>query len=367
MIATSLPASGPYPRREFLARCVAAFIAPIGALAEGRLVAVRPLLGSREPPPFNRLLGRGLDARQFFDLSTLSPDKLIVPASEFYVRTAPPSALPAPGWLEGLRARDVDQGEVLLECAGNSDPSNFGLLSAARWSGIPIEAALDAVRPPRKANLVAIGGADEHPPSRTSIPGASWIFSIDQLVSARAFLATTMNGAPLTPVHGSPTRLVVPGWYGCAAIKWVNTIDFVDDTAPPTSQMHEFAVRTFQDGRPALARDYRPVVIDHAATPVRVEQWMTGGSVLYRIVGILWGGSRPTNRLSIRFGSREAWVPVESCPLPETTRTWTLWSHTWKPPARGRYRIALRVDDREVRTDRLDMFFYVRDVEIDAI
>jgi DMSO/TMAO reductase YedYZ molybdopterin-dependent catalytic subunit len=357
----------PTGRREFLTRCLAAVVAPAGALADGRLIAVRPLLGTREPPPFNRLLGRGLDARQFFDLSTLAPDKLIVPASEFYVRTAAPSAVSTPRWLETLRRREGDQGEVLLECAGNSDPSSFGLISAARWSGIPIEAALDMAGPPRKASLVLIGGADEHPPSQSSRPGASWIFSIDQLVAARAFVATTMNGAVLTAVHGAPTRLVVPGWYGCAAIKWVNAIEFVGDDEPPTSQMREFAVRTFQNGQPALARDYRPVVIEHAATPVRVEQWMTGGQVVYRVVGILWGGSRPTNRLAIRFGSREPWVAVESCPLPATTRTWALWSHTWRPAARGRYRIALRVDDRELRTDRLDMFFYVRDVEIEQV
>jgi DMSO/TMAO reductase YedYZ molybdopterin-dependent catalytic subunit len=354
-------------RRDFLNQCLAAVAAPSAALADGRLVAVRPLLGSREPPPFNRLLGRGLDARQFFDLSTLDPGKLVVPTPEFYVRTAAPAALQAPAWLEGLRSREADMGEVLLECAGNADPSNFGLIGAARWSGIPIDSALGAAGQQPRTRYVLIAGADEHPPSRTSSPGASWIFSVDDLVAASAFLATAMNGAPLTPVHGAPARLVVPGWYGCAAIKWVNAISFVGGEEPPTPQMREFAVRTFQQGQPALAREYRPVVIEHAATPVRVEQWVTAGRVVYRVIGILWGGARPTNRLSIRFSSREPWVPVESCPLPKSTRTWTLWSHTWRPAAAGRYRIALRVDDRELRTDRLDMFFYVRDVEIQVV
>jgi hypothetical protein len=37
--------------------------------------------------------------------------------------------------------------------------------------------------------------------------------------------------------------------------------------------MKEFAARTFQKGQPDLARDYAPAVMDHAATPVRVEKW----------------------------------------------------------------------------------------------
>jgi DMSO/TMAO reductase YedYZ molybdopterin-dependent catalytic subunit len=380
MIATEMPslrrANG---RREFLVRCLAALVAPTRALADGRFVAVRPLLGSREPPPFNRLLGRGLDARQFFDLSTLTPEKLVVPASEFYVRTATPAAFPREPWslavdgtrrrvdLEKLRPRETDFGEVLLECAGNTDPSNFGLISTARWRGVPIDVVLDAAGPPPRARRVVIGGVDDHPPSRSSSPGASWNFAIDDLTAAGAFLATRMNDAPLAPIHGAPARLVVPRWYGCAAIKWVNAIQFAHDDEPPTAQMREFAVRTFQHGPPALAREYRPVVIQHAAAPTRVEQWLIGDQVVYRVIGILWGGARPTNRLSIRFGSREPWVPVESCPMPPTTRTWALWSHTWRPSAPGRYRIALRIDDRELPSDRLDMFFYVRDVEIDIV
>ena len=71
--------------------------------------------------------------------------------------------------------------------------------------------------------------------------------NLDQIRESRAFLATGMNGAPLGPDHGFPLRLVVPGWYGCTAIKWVNEIALLDDTAPATDQMREYAGRTHQD------------------------------------------------------------------------------------------------------------------------
>ena len=90
-------------------------------------------------------------------------------------------------------------------------------------------------------------------------------------------------------------------------------------------------------------------------------------ALAYRIIGIIWGGSKPTNALSIRFRSGQPWTPVDDCPLPASTLTWSLWSHTWRPEAPGRYQIVLRVDDPAIRTRRLDIFFYVREVDIDEV
>jgi hypothetical protein len=209
----------------------------------------------------------------------------------------------------------------------------------------------------------------------TSVPGASWIFARDEL--ERAMLAVRMNGAPLTSDHGAPVRLIVPGWYGCACIKWVDRIELVADDAPATTQMREFAARTHQpfdplaiersltSDRPLMARDFIPASIDTAAMPVRAEKWSIDGRIVYRLAGIIWGGSRPTNALQIRFRSGALWVPVDDCPLPESTLTWSMWTHTWRPEAPGRYQIVLRVNDPSIRTRRLDIFFYVREIEID--
>ena len=119
--------------------------------------------------------------------------------------------------------------------------------------------------------------------------------------------------------------------------------------------------------RPTLARDFIPATIDNAAMPVRVEQWIVDSRPEYRITGIIWGGAKPTNALSIRFRSGQAWTRVDHCPLPASTLTWSLWSHTWRPTEPGRYQIVLRVDDPAIRTRRLDIFFYVREVQIEDV
>jgi DMSO/TMAO reductase YedYZ molybdopterin-dependent catalytic subunit len=338
----------------------------------------------RPAPPFGTLLGSGLDARQFTELSTLSDDTLATPNHRFFIRTSFSDANARPGpWtirLAGSTQRPVDvpldslaslvrpMGTCLIECAGNVDPANFGLMSSADWSGIPIGALLDRAQPRSGSWRVKVTGVDdEKRASRTSVPGASWIFSRDDLERAGAFLATAMNGAELPRDHGFPARLIVPGWYGCACIKWVSQIDLVADDAQPTMQMREFAARTHQNGMPALAREFEPAVIDTAAMAVRVEQWIADGRVTYRVVGIMWGGSTPTNALAIRFKHNQPFVPVSRCPLAASTHTWSMWSHVWRPESPGRYQIVLRVDDPAIRTRRLDVFFYIREVDIDEV
>ncbi len=150
-----------------------------------------------------------------------------------------------------------------------------------------------------------VSGQDEEAQTpRSSVIGASWIFPLADLPRLGAFLATGMNGAPLPIAHGAPVRLVVPGWYGCAWIKWVREIRLVGADEPVTSQMAEFAGRTHQDGRPLLARDYEAPVIDLAATPIRVERRRLNNTIHYRIVGIVWGGQAPAR--ACRFASARA-------------------------------------------------------------
>ena len=258
-------------------------------------------------------------------------------------------------------------GTHLLECSGNSRWRQFGLMSAARWTGVAVTKILEQTKPKRTATRVLISGFDRHlRGSSGSAPGASWIFTVEQLERAGAFFATAMNGKPLPKDHGAPVRLIMPGWYGCTCIKWVDEIRWVGDDERSTSQMEEFAGRTHQEGVPRLARDFKPASMDLAAMPVRVEKSRVDGAVQYRLVGILWGGSRTTDKLQIRFNPKTRYVPVDAYEH-KTTRTWTLWSHTWKPASRGRYRIELKVDDPKIRTRRLDSGTYRRTVVIDEV
>lgn len=351
----------------------------------GELVGLVPLHGDRpRETPFGEMVGGpGLDARLFTDLSTLEPDRLITPTDRVFVRTAAPPSISAPqhAWtiaspdgrtspraLADLTRMARPMGPILMECAGNNDPNNFGLMSVAEWHGVPLSTVVNTT----DATGVLVGGMDdESRESWRSVPGASWILPVRELPRLGAFLAVGMNGGPLTPDHGGPVRLVVPGWYGCSWIKWVTAIRLVGPDEPATSQMREFAARTHQDGVPALARDYEAPAIDFAATPIRVEKRRVrapaAGRLEYRIVGIIWGGHRRPDRLTIRFRARDTPTPFAICPAPVPSAIWSLWEHRWRPDAPGVYDIVLKSADPTIRTRRLDLSFYLRRVTIDEI
>ncbi|HXG89885.1 MAG TPA: molybdopterin-dependent oxidoreductase [Vicinamibacterales bacterium] len=372
-----------------------AFLGGTGALVEqliaqgcseaprGELLGVLPLHSARpRATPFGQLVGgTGLDARLFTDLSRIEHGRLITPTAEMFVRTTAPASLnpPPAAWtiatssgravtIDALRKDAQPMGAHLIECSGNVDPDNFGLMSVTEWDGVPLTRLLPPIGSRTGASGLLVNGADDYSQdARTSQPGASWVFPLAQLDALGAFLAVGMNGAPLTLDHGAPVRLVVPGWFGCSWIKWVNELRLVGADEPATSQMIEFSTRTHQADRSPLARDYEPPVIDLAATPIRVEKRRIDGRLEYRIVGIVWGGDRPVDRLMIRFNVGEKPQPFPICPAPRTHRTWSLWDYRWKPESPGLYNIVLQADDPSIRTRRLDLSFYIRRVVVDEI
>ena len=347
-------------------------------LAGSRYVGIVPFVN--EPPQImDRPVNEELDGRLLTDLSKIGQSMGVVPTDIFYIRsraskllklgqpwsikiTWPEGSIQLP--IERLLAESYSMGVHLMECSGNTIEGHFGMIGTASWGGVPISRILDPLKMDSRPGRILISGFDTYvEKSRTPIPGASWIFSVDDLIRTGAFLATHMNGRPLTLDHGSPVRLFVPHWYGCACIKWVNEISVVDENAEATSQMKEYASRTMQKGVPLLAKDYESALIDPAAMPIRVEQWHVDGRTVYRVVGLLWGGLRPVDNLLIRFNPDMPYVKVpRKYPFPDDT--WIFWVHVWEPKQAGTYRFRLKIDEPPLRTRRLDMGFYDRSVTI---
>lgn len=374
---------------------LAADVPCTGAAPAGELLGTLPLFRDRgQVQAFGvKYGGAGLDARMVTDLSILEPGKLITPNELAYIRTEIPAAAAnhiGPWTIEtsGLLANDglldLDaiakqskrMGAHLFECSGNANPSNFGLMSVAEWDGVPLTGIVAGLKPTKDATAVLVSGFDHIGQlSQRSIVGASWVFPLSSLDTLGAFLAVRMNGAPVPADHGKPVRLVVPGWYGCTWIKWVNEIRVVGPDERATTQMVEFANRTHQAEPFKFAKDYTPADIQTAATPVRVEKRRTPSGLEYRIVGIVWGGEKAVDRLAVRITPAAAklqpfnstsgeFVPFAVCPTPKTHTMWSLWDYRWRPTEPGTYDIALKVADPSVPQRRLETGYYMRQVRI---
>lgn len=324
----------------------------------------------------------GLDGRLYTDLSSLDAASPLTPTSQFFIRTRASPWLPqASTWQVRIGSESVpatwfdehrsELGNVLLECSGNNQGGAFRMLSAATWEGVPVRTVLEKAALPRTSGLLQVSGFDEYPDPSTmdppSTPGADWIFPVDRLLASDAAMATRMNGEPLPRDHGAPVRLLVPNWYGCTNIKWVNDIRYVSDDAPSTSHMRWFASRTHQTGVPEWARDYRDARIGHAAMPIRVEHWRYEGRPFYRIVGIVWGGEEPASGLIIRCGGERAPIHKVGWYVPPAdTRTWSFWYHQLVPNKPGLYPIRVQTNP-PTPGGRLARGYYTRAVVIPEV
>ncbi|HNC96527.1 MAG TPA: molybdopterin-dependent oxidoreductase [Myxococcota bacterium] len=343
------------------------------SLEEGELLEVLPFMDDDGGVPYGESYRAGLLGLKFVDLMQIDDTAPMPTTDEFYVRTmAPP--MPEGDWtleigglveeaqsltLEELYAETEDQGEVLLECSGNSKMGGYGLLSTALWSGVPLQKLLDRVRPLAEAKLLLFEGWDYSADDGNSKAGCSWIFTPEDV--AEAFIATHMNGELLPPDHGAPIRLLTPNRFGCTAVKWLRSIRWVGADEPATMQMQEFASRTHQVGIPVLARDFAPATIEACAMVTRVERWEVSGKQRLRVLGLLWGESAAVDSLGITFNEKD-FFPVDL--LPGTHRSWRFWSWCGEDTPEGEVKMGMGVLTPGVPARRLESRGYRRTVKV---
>ncbi|QNN52069.1 sulfite oxidase [Nocardioides mesophilus] len=126
---------------------------------------------------------------------------------------------------------------VTLECAGNgraglsprpvSQPWLTGAVGTAEWTGVPLRDLLADAAPTGSAVDVVFTGHD-HGFERGVEQDYARGLSLAEADADDVLIAFAMNGAPLPAQHGFPARLVVPGWYGMAHVKWLRSITVID-------------------------------------------------------------------------------------------------------------------------------------------
>lgn len=266
----------------------------------------------------------------------------LVPNNRFYVRNhfGIPSADAASWQLEitglvrrplrvtmaGLRDLPARREVITLECAGNGrarlsppvpgDQWDLGAASTAEWTGVPLRDVLDQAGILPGAVDVVFGGADDGPVDGRDGPVRfERSLPVAVALESGALLAYQMNGADLPAAHGYPLRLVVPGWYAVASVKWLTSIEV---TSRPFDGYFQ-ADRYHIDGTPVTLQRIRSVIVSPSGN-------VQAGPVIIR--GVAWSGAAPIARVEVRVGAGP-WRTATLAGEPRRHR-W-LW---WHLPAR---------------------------------
>jgi DMSO/TMAO reductase YedYZ molybdopterin-dependent catalytic subunit len=245
--------------------------------------------------------------------------------------------------IDELRARPRQEATVTLECSGtNGRPFQIGGVGNAVWAGTPLAPVL------REAGLLDWGtevvfwGADAGPETVRELPLTEQFarsLAREDALHPDVLLCYEMNGAPLPANHGAPVRLIAPGWYGVANVKWLARIEVLDTRYQGRYMARDYVtIREEQrDGR-AVAR-FTSVGRDRLkSAPAKVIR--RGDQ--YRIMGAAWGA--PIGRVEVRVDGG----PWREATLEEgkgAAYAWAFWSLAWGTPAAGEHAITTRAID----------------------
>ena len=236
-----------------------------------------------------------------------------------------------------------------LECAGNGRsflaqkapgvPWGAGAVAHAEWSGVPLAAVLEMAGIGSGAVEVACEGADrgtepDHPELMAFARG----LPLAKAMHRDTLLALRMNGEPLTPSHGFPVRLLVPGWYGVASVKWLTRIEV---TRVPFSGYFQTVKYTIQ--RQAESGQVAECIggMGVKSEIVRPFAGEALGLGKQRVFGLAWAGEEAVAKVELSADGGQTWRETELLG-PFAPYSWTMWEYLWDVQSAGSHALQSR-------------------------
>jgi len=256
--------------------------------------------------------------------------------------------------IEQLKARPATTLAVTLECAGNgrarlsprplSQPWLVEAVGTAEWTGTRLGPLLDEAGLMDQSGDVVFTGldrgiqADIEQQYERSLPLAEC--RRDEIL-----LAYAINGQPLPPQHGFPLRLIVPGWYGMAHVKWLRAITVLGSSFDGYQQATAYHYRRSDDdsGEPVTRMLPRALMV-----PPGIPDFMSRVRFLAPsrqvLSGRAWSGCAPVTKVEVSVDGDETWAAADLGD-PLSAYAWRPWSYIWDARNPGDYELSVRASD----------------------
>ena len=266
--------------------------------------------------------------------------------------------------MEVIRALPQVTRPVTLECAGNgragvsprcfSMPWIYEAVGTSEWTGTPLAPLLERAKPRAGVQDFAFLGADfGFDKGQPHVFGRS--LTPRQIAELDVMLVWGMNGQPLLPQHGAPLRIIVPGWYGMASVKWLTTIEALTERYQGFQQVQTYRLRTNEDdpGTPITTIRVKSLMKPPGVPDwVTRQRWLRAGRVT--LEGRAWsGGGVPITRVEVLLGG--TWKTARLTGRPDTY-AWTGWRIDWDATP-GMHDLACRATDADGNTQPLEAPF----------
>ncbi|SDW38892.1 Mo-co oxidoreductase dimerisation domain-containing protein [Marinococcus luteus] len=274
----------------------------------------------------------------------------------------------SPGFisLEDIQALPSRTVETVLECAGNKrslfepkafgEPWGKGAISQGKWKGVPLKALLGKAGWDKETAvevITAAGDAGERP-DKKDVYAYTRSLPVEKAMDPDTIIAYEYNGQPLSFKHGAPLRLIVPGWYAMASMKWIERLTVSKEAFEGPFQAIDYVYYPHKNSR----KDAFPVTTMNVnsiiQSPADMEITKEGTQV---IEGIAWSGEAVIELVEVSTDGGQTWAEAQLEPRSDTPYTWTKWFYEWPEAAAGEYTLMARARDAGGRQQPMQAFW----------
>jgi DMSO/TMAO reductase YedYZ molybdopterin-dependent catalytic subunit len=253
------------------------------------------------------------------------------------------------GDLQSMRSVDVVNG---YECSGNSARSMQGLSSNGRFTGVRLRDVLQRAGVNDKAREVVFFGADkgnEDVVFRQQTLKMQQQFArsitLENAMKPEPLLAWALNGQPLRRDHGFPIRVIMPGWYGVANVKWLSEIRLQENRFLGNYQARWYRTVRAVGGSGELT-DPETQFIETEVTKLNLKSVIarvrrTGGAHL--VLGYVLNDGTPLRSVEVKVDNGP-WQRATLDPA-NTQFSWKLFTFRWEGATPGEHTLVSRATD----------------------
>lgn len=316
------------------------------------------------PATFNPVNPTG--ANRFLDIRTI--DGLLTPNDQFffiqhYNKPEPDPAtfrmkltgmVTRPTELSLADLRSMPSAEVVngYECSGNSGRAMQGLSSCGRFTGVRLRDVLERVGVGPRAREVVFFGADR---GKEEVVFRQQTFSLEQqfarsmtlenAMTPEPLLVYALNGQPLTRDSGFPVRLIMPGWYGVANVKWLSEIHLQEDRFLGNYQARHYRT-IWAVGGTGEESDPNTQFVESEVNRLQIKSVVarvrrTGGA--HEVLGFVLNDGTPLASVEVKVDDGR-WQRATLDPA-NTQYSWKLFRYRWEGASAGEHTLVSRATD----------------------
>jgi DMSO/TMAO reductase YedYZ molybdopterin-dependent catalytic subunit len=257
--------------------------------------------------------------------------------------------------LANLQAMPARRITSTMECAGNGrvglaplpkgEPWGHGAVSTSEWEGVSLVHILERAGIESGAVEVLFDGADSGPVEEAGGPVSfSRSLPLGKALNPDTLVAYLLNGEPLPPEHGGPVRLVVPGWYGVASVKWLLKVTLLQQPFTGFYQADRYIMESPAGEYQGPLQTMR--VRSLITSPLDGEVLPSGRHV---VSGVAWSGDGAITKVEVSAGAEEPWREARLIGS-ATPHAWQRWEYDWDETRAGRHVLRARATDSRGNT-----------------